>query len=298
MEGTGRIAPGAVGALTAVAACIVALAFAASDAHALECGKTVKKDVKLKQNLLNCPGDGLIAGANDITIDLNGHRIDGTQAEDSAGIRDAGFEDVTVRGGGGRVTGFFTGLHVNADGTSAAGLEVRNVLCGVCVGDGADGVRVARVEIRKAAVWGVFTGSDTLIKRSEVRGAGVTGIAADGADARLVGNQVFGSGLRGILVPEDGGQRLRNNLVRRSGSSGILVDDDAGTGARLIGNRTHRNGDHGIEIEPAGVEVGDNRANYNDQWGIMAPPGTIDLGGNKAKGNGAGQCSGLAVFCG
>jgi len=32
---------------------------------------------RLEADLINCPGDGLAIGADDVTLDLNGHLIDG-----------------------------------------------------------------------------------------------------------------------------------------------------------------------------------------------------------------------------
>ncbi|MGZ8648724.1 MAG: hypothetical protein ACXW08_08870, partial [Solirubrobacteraceae bacterium] len=49
----------------------------ASPKPTLQCGQTVTHSVKLKADLTDCPGNGLVIGANDVTVDLNGHTIDG-----------------------------------------------------------------------------------------------------------------------------------------------------------------------------------------------------------------------------
>jgi hypothetical protein len=65
---------------------VLALALSASEARAaVFCGKTITKDTKLKQDLVDCPADGLVIGENSITLDLNGHRIDGTGAPSRTG---------------------------------------------------------------------------------------------------------------------------------------------------------------------------------------------------------------------
>src|SRR4051812_21206586 len=41
------------------------------------CGETVTKDTKLANDLIDCPNEGIIIGADNITLDLNGHTVDG-----------------------------------------------------------------------------------------------------------------------------------------------------------------------------------------------------------------------------
>ncbi len=41
------------------------------------CGDTITTDVTLHHNLVNCPNNGIIIGADNITLDLNYHTIDG-----------------------------------------------------------------------------------------------------------------------------------------------------------------------------------------------------------------------------
>jgi hypothetical protein len=59
------------------------LALGAGSAHArghsdgVNCGDTITTDVKLDRDLVDCPGNGLVIGADNIDLDLNGHTIDG-----------------------------------------------------------------------------------------------------------------------------------------------------------------------------------------------------------------------------
>jgi large repetitive protein len=50
-------------------------------ARALGCGDVITVDTRLDGDLLDCPDEGLLIGADDITLDLDGHTID------AAGIR-------------------------------------------------------------------------------------------------------------------------------------------------------------------------------------------------------------------
>jgi len=44
------------------------------------CGDTITTDTTLDSDLVNCPNNGIVIGANNITLDLNGHTIDGDGA--------------------------------------------------------------------------------------------------------------------------------------------------------------------------------------------------------------------------
>src|SRR2546430_7310861 len=58
------------------------------------CGQVIMHSIHLRNDLIDCPGPGLVIGANHIKVDLDGHTIDGViffQAED-------GIRDLTVTG--------------------------------------------------------------------------------------------------------------------------------------------------------------------------------------------------------
>src|SRR5881296_2888162 len=78
----------------------------ASATH-LSCGETITQDTTLDSDLLDCPGDGIVIGADNITLDLNGHTIDGSglsgcnnSGKIYDGVRDpAGHDGVTIENG-------------------------------------------------------------------------------------------------------------------------------------------------------------------------------------------------------
>ena len=72
------------------------------------CGDTISMDTKLVNDLVDCPNNGIVIGADNITLDLNGHLIDGDNSEFSdcspdepcdIGIVDFDNQGVTIRGG-------------------------------------------------------------------------------------------------------------------------------------------------------------------------------------------------------
>src|SRR4051795_3012474 len=69
-------------------------------ASALPCGTVVTTSITLTSDIGPCDFvDGLVVGASDITIDLNGHTIFGGGAFAEVGIDATGHNRVTIRNG-------------------------------------------------------------------------------------------------------------------------------------------------------------------------------------------------------
>jgi hypothetical protein len=66
-------------------------------AQTVQCGQVLASSIVLASDLTNCRGDGLVIGANGITVDLNGKTVDGIGL--GVGIRNDGFDEVTIRNG-------------------------------------------------------------------------------------------------------------------------------------------------------------------------------------------------------
>jgi hypothetical protein len=101
--------------MLAAVASVVSAAFSACN-PGVQCGAVLTRDTTLTRDLVGCPTDGVVIGADDITLDLAGHTIVGMGQEGpdlrfragSEGVRVAGREGVVVKGG--RVEGFETGV--------------------------------------------------------------------------------------------------------------------------------------------------------------------------------------------
>ena len=73
------------------------------------CGDTITADTRLDGDLVDCPNNGIVIGADDITLDLNGHRIDGDSTPAAGcnprkepcdiGVANDGHDGVTVKRG-------------------------------------------------------------------------------------------------------------------------------------------------------------------------------------------------------
>src|ERR671937_1865087 len=97
-----------VGSLVAIvalaAASVMVFEGSAASAAAVHCGDTITTDTTLHKDLVNCPNNGIVIGADNVTLDLNGHRIDGNgmlvhkcqKGEDcDVGIDNPGHDGVT-----------------------------------------------------------------------------------------------------------------------------------------------------------------------------------------------------------
>ena len=63
----------------------------------VSCGQLITESALVTNDLLDCLGNGLVIGASGITLDLDGHTIDGTGL--GVGILNNGFDDVTITNG-------------------------------------------------------------------------------------------------------------------------------------------------------------------------------------------------------
>jgi len=76
------------------------------------CGDTVTADYTMASDLTGCAGDGLMIGADSITLDCAGFMIKGTDASNSKGISMEELDDITVTDC--TVKDFSIGLYINA----------------------------------------------------------------------------------------------------------------------------------------------------------------------------------------
>lgn len=261
----------------AAAATLAAVAAPQASAKQLSCGATITKDTKLTKDLVNCPGVGITIGADDITLDLNGHTVAAAAKRNpkAHGILNKGHDHVTIKGG--TVKGF-----------------------------GAYGVRLAdakRNVVRNMHMTANFTGiglvesSNNLVEHSDMSGSRFVGVnLTGGAHNRVVANAITASVGLGVLVQtsvNDHGSdnRILDNVIE---GNGIQVNPGQAS-AQIAGNTIRHAGFAGIAAFEPSTIIERNSANDGRGLGISAPNGAVDRGGNGASGNGQQpQCVGVA----
>jgi parallel beta-helix repeat protein len=297
-----------------------AAAFAAGPVH---CGDVLTQDTVLKHDLTNCGGDGLIIGADGVKVNLNGHKIDGTDAAGSAGIRNSGHDNVKINGGGVQGSGireFKTGIRLRGahhnrvrglgvDGSSF-GIALFNSHANLVRGSGVLGGEFpgpSRCETVRGAAIALFNSHRNHIQRNsaELSDFGIALVRSH--RNRLGANQAApsnsdGNACFGIYLAHSNRNVVRKNVAENNVIDGIFVR--AGSRNTLIvGNRAQFNsctdcisrGD-GIDVNSPATTITRNTANKNGDLGIEAVPGVTDGGGNTASNNGdPRQC--MNVHC-
>lgn len=236
------------------AAALAALALAGSvqagpSEIAVSCGQTLKASVRLANDLADCPGDGLIIGAADITVDLHGHTIDGSGSKKpGAGITNGdcpeqanpvckGYANVTIENG--TISDFdCAGVEVSgAKGNMLRKLTVRRIGAGAKEGD---------------ICAGIFL----------LQSTGTTIMASD------VSNQVQAFQVNGIDVYDSPGTRVEQSRFDRNAGHGIAVFRSPTS--RLVGNQLEGNRQIGIQVnnDSDSTWVIDNQARGNRSAGI------------------------------
>jgi hypothetical protein len=108
-RGDWKAAVARLGAAVLLAAGLTAVTGGAAQAGVLHCGEVITANTRLGNDLVNCPDNGIVIGADNITLDLNGHVIDGdgtlvpscpAGATCDTGVDNtAGHSHVTIKGG-------------------------------------------------------------------------------------------------------------------------------------------------------------------------------------------------------
>jgi parallel beta-helix repeat protein len=290
----------------------------------VDCGQTITSDLQLSADLFCEPRtgvhDGLVVGADGITIDLGGHAVAGSGG---AGIDNSGgYDDVTIRNG--RADAFGTGILLDGasrnrirdvragratDGfgfTTSTGISITlgeaNLVRDSTVGGINDGLSVNESPglVVEGAAGGAKFGSGIQANTdlARIRNSSISRIDVNGSSNRVVGNQVGGS-VTGIRIGAGSANVVAENVVEgvfqefAVPGTGILVTSGAAT-TLLRANVANENEADGIQVLSASTRLKDNTANDNGDLGIEAVPGVIDGGGNRATGNGnPAQCTGV-----
>jgi parallel beta-helix repeat protein len=211
----------------------------------LSCGDTITADATLHRNLVNCPNHGIIIGADNLTLDLNYHTIDG-------------------------------------DGTPAAGCDPETEFCDVGVlNRGHDGVTVVHGSVREfnVGVWGLrvshnrllgisssgneccglgfFRGTRSLVRNSSgsgtPRNAGPGMFLIESHHVRVLHSSFRNNGDQGIFVLDSSHNLFRGNLFSHNRFFGIVLERSDRNQVRR--NRSRRDGEVGIYVAPGNRNV-------------------------------------------
>ena len=288
--------------------------------------RQITADTTLDSDLVDCPSNGIVIGADGITLDLNGHLIDGDGTEFvgcpknefcDIGLLNDGHDGVKLRDGSVRDFDFGP-LIVDARHNRVANLTVSRIAgTGIIllrssrnrvIGNSA---RANGLQLDQGGI-SLNRSHHNVIKGNALRRNGDLGVFMEiSDDNRIRKNRMRGNPEGGVIAEGHGNVFARNRIVR--GGGGILITKITDHGA--VGNVVRRNKVRnvrasGIAVDPppkrtlikhnhvvgsgrSGISVGSpsttirkNRAVRNDGLGIKAVEGVIDGGGNIARHNG------------
>jgi parallel beta-helix repeat protein len=243
--------------------CAVAVGFLAAGvggaaAALVSCGTVITTSTTLHNDLIDCPGDGIVIGAANITLDLNGHTIDGLGSAapfGSDGIDNTGgYDNVVIEDG--TVTEFQQGLDlVGTTGNVVRGLSVsRNTSDGFFV----DGFAFADSSANRLVGNRVFDNGGGIDLRGStgnvIRGNASTrnggpgiGLTFSSQENWVNDNVLAANAGQGVfLLDLADGNQLTRNLVAGNALSGVAIAGSNGN--NVVANRIAQNGGDGLDV--------------------------------------------------
>jgi parallel beta-helix repeat protein len=220
-------------ACTAAFSVLVAFAPQAVASH-VQCGEAITQDTRLDSDLVACPSDGIVISADDITLDLNGHTIDGVGATSSAGVREANQSGVTIENG--TIRDFASAVVIAGDSEHGVGHVIR------------------QLTISGGGIFMFGFPTENLIERNSVFGTGYGILVSDGTSNMIRRNSLVGNSVAGIFVGGGSGNEIARNTGFQNGvgialgdtgfnsvNRNVVTENSIGhTASRLCREQSHR----------------------------------------------------------
>lgn len=167
----------------------------------LSCGQVIKQSVKLTANL-DCKTDGIIVGADGITIDLNGFTLSGPGEKSSkVGIMFADNDGVTVQGPG----------------------TIKSFQAGALFSGGEDN-KISRATFTENEIAVFQTGSKNVVIEDNMMFGNSIGVAAHSSSGSKLTTNLFKSNdLAGVTLVNSASNELSMNTIQGS-VNGIFLD--------------------------------------------------------------------------
>jgi parallel beta-helix repeat protein len=218
------------------------------------CGQVINHSIIAQNDLVDCEWDGLVVGAPNITIDLNGHTVDGKAK--AAGIRNDGHDWVTIRNG--VVRDFEQGVMLLSPGTKFNTVELieasSNKEAGISLGHAPHPLSILIPPVEDPPpTFQSGVDSNRIRNNTLVANAGVGLWLTNAARYNDLHNNAIGSNSSdGIWV-----ERAHENIVRENeifNSSGPAVALEGANGNTVRDNLFAEN-DMGVSIDVTRVLV-------------------------------------------
>jgi Periplasmic copper-binding protein (NosD) len=226
----------------------------------VSCGDTITTDTTLDSNLVNCPNNGIVIGADNITLYLNGHTIDGDatpvdpcpegESCDVGVDNSAGHRGVTIEDG-----------------------SVRQFSVGVLVAGGAARNRLHQLAVSDTTDIGIFVAdsTDSVIDKTSMSDPGVNGLVLlDSQQALVARNSVSGTTGYAVFMFGVDDSRIQHNKLNAD-QHGFLLGDSA---RNLVQHNAVSHTGGGIEVVEGATG---NRVEHNRFTGILVGDASDNL---------------------
>ena len=270
------------------------------------CGQVLTQSVIVQNDLADCLYDGLVVGKAGITIDLNGHIVDGKGI--GAGIRNDGFDNVTIRGGDIKEFDYGVMLNQGTTGNIVEHLTIeKSEEAAVMLGNPApvdpalpqpppptsnydsnvDGntVRFVDLLINDIGVWITNRAADNLVRDNRFAANSKHGVFLERVSGnRIDRNEIISTAGEGITIEGASDNVVSNNFLEDNSGGGIgLALTSSGVPGNvglpsnnnlIEGNSLYESGGSGIAVEGSSITllVGnkliDNRSHFSNGDGI------------------------------
>lgn len=233
---------------------VVIATFSIQQARAVGCGDVITANTTLMADLeCNTGSYAIEIGADNVTLNLNGHNISGTS--DLVGVIIVGRSNVNILGNGGVISGFWAGVNTaDTDSLHIQKTSFYDLGVGVVISSGshaiiknndfiqlsAQGVVISNSVVGKVANNNTVNNNEFFKTRVGIE------ICGDDSDRnRISNNLIWLSRNFGIRIMRSDRNTIYNNRILDTTETAIRIDDSSRN--RLWGNSL-RVGDRGLEI--------------------------------------------------
>jgi parallel beta-helix repeat protein len=216
------------------------------------CGDTITVDTMLHTDLVDCPNNGIVIGADNITLDLNGHTIDGNGVPSdcpSDMMCDLGVDNLAGHDGVAIIDGTIRQFGVAVFATGVADNRLRDLT----ISDNSDIGIILRESVAAVIDKNLFSNTGTnavvlldsqnaLVSRNSTSGSHGYAILLSAVDHSSVRDNRIDGDRHGLGVfAGSAGNAVERNAV--SHTAGAIDIGDGAAGNRVDYNRLTDNGD-------------------------------------------------------
>jgi hypothetical protein len=270
--------------LALVVAGVTVLGAGSALASHVRCGDTITTDTTLDSDLVNCPNNGIVIGADNITLDLNGHIIDGDATPvdpcpegetcDVGVDNSAGHSGVTIEGG-----------------------SVQQFSLGILVAGGAAHNRLDQLAVSDTSDVGIVVADSTgsVIQKTSMSDPGVNGLVlVDSQHALVARNSVSGSTGYAMFLFGVDDSRIEHNKLDADEHGFIL----GGSTHNLVQSNAVSHSGGGIEVVEGATanRVEYNRFNHTGDGMLVGDASDTLIRHNLVTGAGGGEAGGFGII--